>query len=74
MMGTSVQARESSGEHPTRIPVECPICHWRHFLEIGMDGTMLNTPAAAEIRAQLAAWLASRCPEHLGPIMKMSKN
>jgi hypothetical protein len=73
-MGTSVRARESSGEHPTRVPVECPICHWRHFLEIGMDETMLNTPAAAEIHAQLAAWLASRCPEHLGPIMKMSKN
>jgi hypothetical protein len=31
------------------------------------------TPGA-ELRKHLEAWIASRCPDHLGPIMEMSKN
>jgi hypothetical protein len=28
----------------------------------------------AELRQHLEAWLATRCPDHLGPILEMSKN
>jgi hypothetical protein len=61
-------------EHRAQVPVECPRCHWRHFQEIGFEDSLLQSPAAAEIRAQIEAWLASRCPEHLGPILGMMKN
>lgn len=64
--------REVNVEHRTQVPVECPQCHWRHFLEIEVEDW--KSAAAAEIRAHLEAWLASRCPAHLGPIMEMSKN
>jgi hypothetical protein len=30
--------------------------------------------AGAEMRKHLEAWIASRCPDHLGPILEMSKN
>jgi hypothetical protein len=30
--------------------------------------------AGAELRKHLEAWIATRCPDHLGPIMEMSKN
>ncbi len=73
-MGVSATTGQERNEYPTRVPVECPVCHWRYFQEVALDDTMINTPAAEVIRAQLAAWLASRCPEHLGPIMKMSRN
>jgi hypothetical protein len=39
-----------------------------------MDASLINPPVAVAIREQLEAWLASRCPAHLGPIMEMSKN
>ena len=61
-------------EHRAQIPVECPRCHWRHFQEISLDDSLVQSAAAAEIRAQLEAWLASRCPDHLGLFMEMSKN
>jgi len=65
---------EERVEHRTQVPVECPQCHWRYFQEIALDDSLVNSPAAAEIRVQLEAWLASRCPAHLGPLMEMSKN
>ncbi len=43
-------------------------------MEIEIDAEFLNSPLAKEIRAHLEAWIASRCPDHLGPILKMSKN
>jgi hypothetical protein len=30
--------------------------------------------AGSELRKHLEAWIASRCPDHLGPILEMSKN
>ena len=30
--------------------------------------------AGGVLRKHLEAWIASRCPDHLGPIMEMSKN
>lgn len=60
-------------EHRAQIPVECPQCHWRYFQEISLDDWLVQS-AAVEIRAHLEAWLASRCPEHLGPILKCSRN
>ncbi len=73
-MVASAPTGQDRAESVTRVPVECPVCHWRYFQEISLDDTLINSPAAEVIRAQLAAWLASRCPEHLGPIMKMSRN
>jgi hypothetical protein len=61
-------------EHRTQVGVECPQCHWRQFMEIEVDEGIMNTPLAAEIRSQLEAWMASRCPDHLGAFMKLSKN
>jgi hypothetical protein len=63
--------QEGLGHRP-HVPVECPVCHWRYFQEVDLDGG--NFPLAREIRAHLEAWLASRCPEHLGPFLQMSKN
>ena len=34
----------------------------------------LDLVAGKEIRKHLEAWIASRCPDHLGPILEMSKN
>ncbi len=61
-------------EHRGQIKIECPQCHWQHFLEINLDKPLPGSPFAKEIRAHLEAWLASRCPDHLGPILKYSKN
>ncbi len=58
--------------HRVQIPVECPRCHWRHFVEVQLEN--LNPEEGAEIHAQLERWVASRCPAHLGPIMEISKN
>ncbi len=73
-MAASTATGRDRAESVSRVPVECPVCHFRYFQEISLDDAMINSPAAEVIRAQLAAWLASRCPEHLGPIMKMSRN
>jgi hypothetical protein len=59
-------------DHRVRIPVECPHCRWRHFLEVELED--FDSAPPAELRAQLERWVASRCPDHLGPIMEMSKN
>ena len=59
-------------DHRVRIPVECAHCHWRHFLEVELEDFTSAPPA--ELRAQLEIWVASRCPDHLGPIMETSKN
>jgi hypothetical protein len=60
--------------HHAHVGVECPLCHWKHFLEIDADDSLLKSPAAREIQAHLQAWVASRCPDHLGAIAQMSKN
>jgi hypothetical protein len=30
--------------------------------------------AGAELRKHLEAWIATRCPDHLGPILQTSRN
>jgi len=61
-------------EQRTQVGVECPQCHWRQFMEIEVDSRLLKSPFAAEIRHHLEEWVKSRCPDHLGPIMEMTKN
>ena len=34
----------------------------------------MDVQAGCELRKHLEAWIASRCPDHLGPILEMSKN
>lgn len=60
--------------HRAQVGIECPTCHARQFMEIQIESEMLNSRAAEEIRRQLEAWIASRCPDHLGPILKTSMN
>jgi hypothetical protein len=43
-------------------------------MEVGLDQLLLDSPQGREIQRQLEEWLRSRCPDHLGPIMEMSKN
>lgn len=61
-------------EYHAVVPVECPKCHERHFLDLQLEKPIENSPTAIEIRRHLELWLASRCPDHLGPILKQSKN
>jgi hypothetical protein len=61
-------------EHRTQVPVECPACHWRQFVEVNLDHSLLDSPQAREIQGHLEEWLRSRCPDHLGPILEFSKN
>jgi hypothetical protein len=60
--------------HRTQVGIECPTCHARQFLEIQIESPVSNSRAAEEIRRQLELWIASRCPDHLGPILKTSMN
>lgn len=59
-------------EHHAQVPVQCPVCNWRHFLEIEVED--FSNVVGADLREHLEAWIASRCPDHLGPILEMSKN
>lgn len=60
--------------HRAQVGIECPQCHVKQFMEIQLDKPVSNFPAAEEIRRQLESWIASRCPDHLGPILKSSMN
>lgn len=73
-MEQQVQQQQLAAEHRAQVGIECPTCHARQFLEIQIDNPVLNSRAAEEIRRQLEAWIASRCPDHLGPILKTSMN
>jgi hypothetical protein len=59
-------------EHRAQVPVKCPVCNWRHSLQVEIEDSDLA--GRSEIRKHLEAWIASRCPDHLGPILEMSKN
>ncbi len=61
-------------EHRGQIRVECPQCHARQFLEIHLDEPLADSQFAREIQAHLQAWIATRCPDHLGPYLKVTKN
>lgn len=60
--------------HRAHLGVECPSCHWKQFVEVGLDKTELNSPMAREIYGHLAAWMASHCPDHLNMISAMRRN
>lgn len=67
--------REEQGvAHRAQVGIECPQCHVKQFMEIQLDKPVSNSPAVEEIRHQLEAWIASRCPDHLGPVLKSSMN
>jgi len=67
-----LSAMDKIMEHHAQVPVQCPVCSWRHFLEVETEVWDLAT--GSEVRKHLEAWIASRCPDHLGPILEMSKN
>lgn len=60
--------------HRAQVGVECPTCHVKQFMEIQLEKPVDTFPAVEEIRRQLEAWIASRCPDHLGSIIKSSLN
>jgi hypothetical protein len=39
-----------------------------------IEAEVTDAAAGVELRKHLEAWIASRCPDHLGPILQMSKN
>ncbi len=43
-------------------------------MEVEIEDSLLRSPLYREIHAQLEAWVASKCPDHLGAIAEMSKN
>jgi hypothetical protein len=61
-------------EYRAWVGVECPRCHRGQFFDLQLEQPVTGSPAALEIRRHLEAWLASRCPDHLGPILKYSRN
>ncbi|HVB28853.1 MAG TPA: hypothetical protein VNG91_03470 [Terriglobia bacterium] len=68
------QPQEQVIMHRAQVGVECPTCHARQFMEVQLDNPMNNSPAVEEIHRQLEAWIASRCPDHLGPLLESSMN
>jgi hypothetical protein len=68
------EQQKQSWLHRAQVGIECPQCHVRQFMEIQLDKPMNNSPAVEEIRRQLEEWIASRCPDHLGPILRSSLN
>ena len=71
---TQQQLQEQASVHRAQVGIECPACHTRQFVEIQIDNPVHNSRAAEEIRRQLEVWIASRCPDHLGPMLKTSMN
>jgi hypothetical protein len=59
-------------DHRAQVPVECPICHSKYFQEVEIED--FDAVAAADVRKHLEAWVATRCPQHFGPFMEISKN
>lgn len=73
-MGNATPAGGAAIAHRAHIGVECPQCHWKQFVEVQLEKPQMNHPLAIEIRRQLEAWMASRCPDHLNAISALSKN
>jgi hypothetical protein len=65
---------EENVQHRAHLGVECPQCHWRHFVEVNLDQSLADGPYGKEIQAHIQEWLRSRCPDHLGTFLKFSKN
>lgn len=71
---TEQQQQDLVLTHRAQVGIECPTCHARQFMEIQIDNPVSNSSFADEIRQQLEVWIASRCPDHLGPVLKTSMN
>lgn len=61
-------------EQRAQVGVECPKCHRRQFMEVEIDKQLLESPLARDIQAHLEEWLLSRCPDHLGEFLNLSRN
>ncbi len=61
-------------EQRAQVGVECPKCQRRQFMEVEIDPRLMNSPVAREILAHLQEWVLSRCPDHLGEVLKSSRN
>ena len=61
-------------EQRAQVGVECPKCQRRQFMEVEIDTRLMTSPLAREIRGHLEEWMLSRCPDHLGDILNLSKN
>jgi DNA-directed RNA polymerase subunit RPC12/RpoP len=61
-------------QHRAQLGVECPQCHWRHFVEVNLDGALADGSCGREIQAAIQEWLRSRCPDHLWTFLELSKN
>lgn len=61
-------------EQRAQVGVECPQCQRRQFMEVEIDPRLMNSPVAREILAHLQEWMLSRCPDHLGDFLNLSKN
>jgi hypothetical protein len=73
-MAQPTAAEQTAVQHRAQLPVQCPVCHWRQFIEVSLDKSLLDTPYGREMQQHIQEWLRSRCPEHLGPIMETLKN
>ncbi len=73
-MGNITTTENGFVPHRAHVGVECPRCHWRQLMEVDLDKTGMDLPMAQEIRSQLAAWMASHCPDHLNTISMLSRN
>lgn len=71
---TQLHEQQYTPMHRAHVSVECPTCHVTQFMEVQLDSPVNNSPAVDEIRRQLESWIASRCPDHLGPVLKSSMN
>lgn len=67
-------SEENPLAHNTQMGVECPQCHIRQFVEIHLENPAGGFALARELRAQLEAWMASRCPDHLNVLTQYSRN
>ncbi len=74
MIPSSHESTHGHAEHRTQLGVECPQCHFRQLVEVEMDNPELNRSLVTEIREELQAWMASRCPEHLTSLLPRMKN
>ncbi len=61
-------------DHRAQVGIECPRCHNQQFMELQLEIPEQLWPVAREVRQHLEEWIASRCPNHLAPILKAAKN
>jgi hypothetical protein len=72
----TVESEATAAPHRAQVGVECPQCHLRQFVGVESElvETLRDSQVARQIHAELQAWMATHCPEHLNVISRMSKN